>query len=752
MKFFCYTICLSFLFALGTDRLNAQQRTIDSLQTIIANTRSDTTKVEALYRLSMLYMNTNPSQTVEYAKQGLEISQKTGNENGTSICLNSLGGAYYNLGNFDMALNYYEKRFRLTTKMRDTLGMAGSMDNISIVMIHKGEYEKALDLRSKSNKIYLKAGDLVHMANGYVWIGNIYKIKGDLAEALRHYLEANKIFEANNKENPLATSFVNMASIYRTLKQYDKSIQYAQQAKDIFNRLGDLNAEGVSLYRLALAYDESGEKGKALPALEEARRIFTQVENDYFLQIINGYLGLEYRNNQEYDRALECFKSSLDYGYVSGDKSIIGTSLHNIATILSDQKDTKAALDYFRQAERIYIETHDTKYLCDLYFNYVILYNQLNQQDSVYKYIHVYTAYKDSLLSEQTIRSVTELQTKYDTEKKEKEIALLNLENEKKQNDLESLNRLNEITIAENENYLQSLKLANAERENQRHEIELYTLNEKLNIQAIEQEKKEKRLISIVYAVVFLTIFSSLYFVSLWFRNKKKKEEALLRQTAAELNRQLIENNMKAINFQLNPHFIFNCVHTVEYLLGESNVKESIACLRKFSDLTRMMLESMSKKEIPLERELDILRNYMDLEKMRHLNKFTYRIDIDSSVDPQITMVPPLIMQPFVENSIKHGFVRQDDSYEIVIHIRPESDKILCEIVDNGVGFSEKKEEHFSGIKKESLGLKLTEQRLKLINEMTRSESSYSILNIKRSDNTSSGTIVKLFLPKVLAA
>ncbi|MFA5766283.1 MAG: tetratricopeptide repeat protein [Bacilli bacterium] len=100
----------------------------------------------------MLYQNTNPSQAVEYATQGLDLSQKTGDENGVSICLNSLGTAYYNLGNFDAALDCFEKRFYLTAKIRDTLGIAGSMDNISTVLVHKGELDKALDLRRKSTK------------------------------------------------------------------------------------------------------------------------------------------------------------------------------------------------------------------------------------------------------------------------------------------------------------------------------------------------------------------------------------------------------------------------------------------------------------------------------------------------------------------------------------------------------------------------------------------------------------------------
>ena len=91
------------------------------------------------------------------------------------------------------------------------------------------------------------------------------------------------------------------------------------------------------------------------------------------------------------------------------------------------------------------------------------------------------------------------------------------------------------------------------------------------------------------------------------FTNKKQKERALLKQTAADLNRLLMETHMKALNFQLNPHFIFNCVHTVEYLLSEQKTEESIVCLRQFSNLTRLMLESMSKEYIPLEKNCRLL-------------------------------------------------------------------------------------------------------------------------------------------------
>ncbi len=109
-----------------------------------------------------------------------------------------------------------------------------------------------------------------------------------------------------------------------------------------------------------------------------------------------------------------------------------------------------------------------------------------------------------------------------------------------------------------------------------------------------------------------------------------------MKQTAAELSRQLMETNMKALNFQLNPHFIFNCVQTVEYLLKESRTEESMAILKIFQPDPAHAGKHV-QKEISLERELEIVQFYMDLENTRCNNSFTYSID----VDPSSTQKPP---------------------------------------------------------------------------------------------------------------
>jgi tetratricopeptide (TPR) repeat protein len=743
-----------------TGTLHAQQQKIDSLEKVLATTPRDTTMLPVLHELYRNTINNDFYTALKYSMEGIALSNELGNIRWTSVFLNDAGTSYYNLGKFDSAYVYYTKRLDITTKIKDTLGIAGSMDNIGMILFHRGDIEKALELRCEANEIYTKIGHLKNLANGYIWIGNIYTQTGNYEQALKYYVDAKQILYENQDDQSLAVAMINISTVYRHMKNYEKAIDYARQAEQIFELLKDQNSRGVTLYRLSLLYSETGRQEKALETIYQAEQIFLQLGSEYFLNIIYSALANWCLNDSLPDEALEYLNKTLIYAKNENNKMLLASTFHNMSEAYFQKNDYPTSLEFLKQAESFYHEIGNKIHLKDVFLDYIEIFGYANKPDSIVKYLIAYENLNDTLINEQTIKAVAEVQEKYQAEKKEKEIALLNLENEKKQFTLEKLEQENRIAnlelmqaAIENEQSRKNLQLANAERENQRNQIDILTLNQEVREQKLQQEKREKMFLLIGFFVLFLAGGVITYYILISYRNRKQKEEARLKQEAAELSRQLVETNMKAINFQLNPHFIFNCVHTVEYLLGQSKVKESMACLRKFSDLIRMMLEGMSKKEIPLERELDILRLYMDLEKMRHTHDFSYSIETDNRIDPVTTMVPPLILQPFVENSIKHGFVQDGKEYHIRIRLQTEGEKLHCEIKDNGIGFSAKKNQmSVSGFKNESLGLKLTEDRLRLINQMTHSEYSYSIGDLNEKENNTTGTLVSLQLPYILAA
>ena len=172
---------------------------------------------------------------------------------------------------------------------------------------------------------------------------------------------------------------------------------------------------------------------------------------------------------------------------------------------------------------------------------------------------------------------------------------------------------------------------------------------------------------SILIAIVVLGIFSILFF--LIFRNKQNYEQVILRQRAAESALEVSENYMNALPSQMNSHFIFNCVDTVERLLRDLKIEEAKICLVKFSNLIRTVLENSKKREISLAEEIEVLRLYMDIENLRFEDPFCYDVDIEPDIDATTTLIAPLILQPFVENSIKHGFLNSVKSGHLTIKI-----------------------------------------------------------------------------------
>jgi hypothetical protein len=536
------------------------------------------------------------------------------------------------------------------------------------------------------------------------------------------------------------------------LKQYDKAIDYADKAKNNFLKSENKIGIGVSLYRLSLIYSEKKDYDRSIKTLLEAKKIFEDTHNTSFLTNTNLQIGADYRSKKEYDLALNYYNIVLASAQQMGDKDLIATAFQNIGTIYDDKGDKLKALEFYKLADGLFIEVENRIALIQNSSNFIDVYSHLNQSDSVLKYFNRYQELSDSLFSEQSTKSIAEMQTKYETEKKDKEIFKLNLENEKRKNNIQLLNNLNEITklklknsTIENEKKSQDLILANTEKEKQQANIEIYKLNEANQAQVLQDEKDRKHsiILSFIIGLIVLTCVSLLSFKN--YQNKKEKEKALL-------SRQVAENDMKALRSQMNPHFIFNCVQTIEQLLNDAKINESKTCLIQFSNLTRSVLENSKKREISLEEEIETLKLYMYLENLRFKNPFSYSINIEPGIDTQTTLVPPLILQPFVENSIKHGFQGLEKSGHLTIEVKKENESLICIIEDNGIGRKNSLSlKPLSGFKKESIGMKLTEERLQLIGEMKKTKCYFMFDDLADSNNKPIGTRVKMFLPYELS-
>lgn len=195
----------------------------------------------------------------------------------------------------------------------------------------------------------------------------------------------------------------------------------------------------------------------------------------------------------------------------------------------------------------------------------------------------------------------------------------------------------------------------------------------------------------------------------LWYKNRLKRI-----QNENQLEREMNELKRSALQSQMNPHFIFNCLNSIQNFIAQNDSDNAIRYLAQFATLVRGILTSSTEKEISLDTELKILKNYLGLEQLRFPNKFQYRIDIAENINPISTFIPPMLTQPFIENAIKHGISSLEENGLITIKYKNISGYLEVSIQDNGKGIYQNQNTSNKGYK--SIGINVTERRMELIN------------------------------------
>ena len=223
--------------------------------------------------------------------------------------------------------------------------------------------------------------------------------------------------------------------------------------------------------------------------------------------------------------------------------------------------------------------------------------------------------------------------------------------------------------------------------------------------------------------------------------NKKRRFEN-------EINEKIDELRMQALQSQMNPHFVFNALNAILHLLSVNDKKSAMNYLAMFARLIRLIFEHSKKKTIPLNSEIEFLKLYLELEKLRFEEKIDIHFEIDENLRTHQIRIPPLLIQPIIENSFKHGLLHKENGGKLSIHFKQKDKYLICTVEDNGIG---REEAMRIGSWKpkgyRSSGLKTTKERLTLLNKsMSKNGSSVSleIKDIVGNNGEAAGTKVDL--------
>ncbi|MEJ2544753.1 MAG: histidine kinase [Calditrichaceae bacterium] len=240
----------------------------------------------------------------------------------------------------------------------------------------------------------------------------------------------------------------------------------------------------------------------------------------------------------------------------------------------------------------------------------------------------------------------------------------------------------------------------------------------------------------IIISIITLSLVYTLFIII-----KREKQKTAI-------NKKISELKLQALQAQMNPHFIFNTINAIQFFINKKDNESAYFYLTKFSRLLRRTLENSEELRIPLEEELETLKLYLELQLLRYGNKFSYHIDIDPKLDTHMIEIPSMVFQPYIENSIQHGFSSTRKGGKLEISIKQKDDMLVCDIVDNGVGIKKslslKKEKGSTHI---SSGMKLTAERLEIINTAHKDNINVSINDLNDTNRKETGTRVTLQIP-----
>ena len=245
---------------------------------------------------------------------------------------------------------------------------------------------------------------------------------------------------------------------------------------------------------------------------------------------------------------------------------------------------------------------------------------------------------------------------------------------------------------------------------------------------------KEPFWLSGAFLVTSIGCALSLFILFFWLRERKIREEVALENKMNTLR-------AKAIRAQMNPHFIFNCLNSIQGYILAQDTKKSINYLGRFAGLVRHVLDSTEKTEVSIKTEIENLRAYLDIEQMRFEHRFEYAIELSPGMDAQLK-IPTMLIQPYVENSIWHGLQTTEQGGRILITFKANGTYLFAHIIDNGIGRGRAKVNKDK--ERRSVGMTLTEERLKLVKGEGRGEVRIEDLF---DENGPAGTKVELRIP-----
>jgi len=691
-----------------------------------------------------------------YFRRALAESEKIGYREGKAI-------AMMNIGEYIADDATYRRQDGLDT-LQKALDLAKSLHKTEIqglayVNLGSSYYRfnkaKTIEFWETALPYLEKAGAKESLSEVYFWLLQLYHMNGNYEKAFTYCEKALHAFKTKRRYAQgcgpsLKLDLLRYRSmLYAEVGDYGTAMKVLQQGKDFImaNKVDDYMDDAIGIL-----YSKMGNYDSAFHYLNYN---YKANPNSFYARM---FVGQNYLASRQFDKAYLVFK---DYEDSLQWQMTYPLLRLNLAQTYNNMGAYTKALSF---AKKGMAGANDMDQKLESYSLLSNIYQALGKFDSALYFLQRYSYAKDTISGNKTklIERLNQYQRDEEGRKKAAAIALLQLDllvkvQQIKEQELIKKQKDAAISILGKDNQIIQQQLKEQSLLKEQKEAKIALLNKDNRIK--EQQLKQGALIrNFLLGGLLLIILAAFFIVRTLLL--KRKNEALERERTenelklqrlesekqhSELQQQATELEMQALRAQMNPHFIFNCLSSINRYILKSETEQASDYLTRFSRLIRMVLINSQKPMITLEDELDMLRLYLDMERLRFNNAFDYNIIFMNTIEPAALFIPPLLLQPFCENAIWHGLMHKNGHGKLDIALRADQEILFCSITDNGIGREKAAElKSKSSERQKSLGLKITNDRLSILNRGNREESYYEMHDIINEDAEIGGTRVDI--------
>lgn len=597
--------------------------------------------------------------------------------------------------------------------------------------------------QSRDSVLYTK-----QIRQAYLAIVNLAPENPDSAYVLAKVL----INEARSDNYPqLASGYFGLAEAYFYMQAYDSARVGYEKALEGYKQIGDSARMAASFNNIGLLHYYQSNYKKALDAYEASLDLEKQLKNPMGMAQCHQNIGIIYANWKLPSSAMNHYQSAMEIYESLGKVASLAELANNIGVIQVKLSHYKEALQSYKKSYQSFKSIDDQRGLASVTSNLGQLFLKRKQFDRALAYFDEAMAYfestNDRLRIIHTYSSVGDafyemgqaekaLEYYFKAELINRDIGNKNLQKDNLFDIYEAYTRLKDYEKANRalvEYYELKDSIFSEDKFNKLVELEKKYQTEKSQKELIALKAKDQRRQLIVWALWIILILMSVivYVIFRIQRMKYRQRRVLLEQ--------------KILRTQMNPHFIFNSLSALQCMILDEKADEAVDFVAEFSGLMRLVLQYSKEETISLKKEEEILDYYMRLQNRRFSNKVNYKIEIDSSLQVDRVLVPPMLVQPFVENAIEHGELSQKEGGEIKVSFARQNNNLELVIEDNGIGvLSARSKKRHSAHK--SMAMEITRERLRLLYN-NASDKRFDLELEDLSASGQSGTRVKFHIP-----